>query len=72
MVVHEMLKFAQDLTTCRKIAFARVSLHPMSFGWKSDVLVLLDQCTTLYERLGSRRLAVYLRNRVCGGMRKLR
>jgi hypothetical protein len=26
--VHEMLKFAQDLKTCRKIAFARVSPHP--------------------------------------------
>jgi hypothetical protein len=27
--VHEMLKFAQDLKTCRKIAFARVSPHPV-------------------------------------------
>jgi len=28
-LVHEMLKFAQDLKTCRKIAFARVSPHPV-------------------------------------------
>jgi hypothetical protein len=27
--VHEMLKFAQDLKTCRKIAFARVSPNPV-------------------------------------------
>jgi len=27
--VQEMLKFAQDLKTCRKIAFARVSNHPV-------------------------------------------
>lgn len=25
--VHEMLKFAQDLRTCRKVAFAKVGLR---------------------------------------------
>ena len=33
--VHEMLRFAQDLKTCRKIAFAKVRLGETKFSFSS-------------------------------------